>query len=112
MFLATSGDYRNWYEEGGRRFSHLIEPRSGRAVSHDLASVSVIHGGAACADALATALSVPGPSEGYALAESEGLAAYSLGMVLADAPILFPRLLRGFAGRTESLPGVSGGRRR
>jgi thiamine biosynthesis lipoprotein len=74
--LATSGDYRSYYEQGGRRFSHLIDPRSGRPVAHALASVSVVHEQAAHADALATGLAVLGPEAGYALAEKQGLAAY------------------------------------
>ena len=74
--LATSGDYRNYYERDGRRFSHLIDPRTAAPVTHDLASVSVIHESATWADALATALSVLGPEEGAALAEREGLAVH------------------------------------
>ncbi|MEE9608150.1 MAG: FAD:protein FMN transferase [Myxococcota bacterium] len=74
--LATSGDYRNYYEQDGVRLSHLIDPRSGRPVAHALASVSVVHADAVRADALATGLAVLGPDRGYALAEREGLAAY------------------------------------
>ena len=74
--LATSGDYRNYYEAGGRRISHTIDPRTGHPVEHALASVSVLHSDAVHADALATALNVLGPEAGHALAEREGLAAY------------------------------------
>lgn len=74
--LATSGDYRNFYELGGRRMSHTIDPRTGRPVEHRLASVSVLHRDAARADAWATALTVLGPEAGYARAESEGLGAF------------------------------------
>jgi thiamine biosynthesis lipoprotein len=74
--MATSGDYRNYYERDGRRFSHLIDPRTAAPVAHDLASVSVIHESATWADALATALSVLGPDEGGDLAEREGLAVH------------------------------------
>jgi len=74
--LATSGDYRNYYEAEGRRISHTIDPRTGRPVEHALASVSVLHSEAVRADALATALIVLGPEAGYGLAEREGLAAY------------------------------------
>jgi thiamine biosynthesis lipoprotein len=73
--LATSGDYRNFYESGGRRYSHTIDPRTARPIEHALASVSVLHRDAAVADALATALTVLGPEAGYSLAEREGLAA-------------------------------------
>jgi thiamine biosynthesis lipoprotein len=74
--LATSGDYRNYYEVDGRRISHTIDPRTARPIEHALASVSVLHRDAVHADALATALNVLGPDAGYALAEREGLAAY------------------------------------
>ncbi len=43
MSVATSGDYRNYFEVNGQRFSHTIDPRTGRPVTHQLASVSVFH---------------------------------------------------------------------
>lgn len=73
--MATSGDYRNFYEKDGRRLSHTIDPRTGRPVAHNLASVTVIHESCAAADAYATALMALGPEEGYRLAERLGLAA-------------------------------------
>jgi thiamine biosynthesis lipoprotein len=76
--MATSGDYRSYYERGGRRLSHIVDPRTGAPVQHDGASVSVVHGQAAVADAWATALSVLGPEQGLAAAEREGLAAFFL----------------------------------
>ncbi len=76
--LATSGDYRSFYEQDGRRLAHIIDPRSGRPVEHGLASVSVVHRRAVLADAWATALGVLGPEEGFALAQREGLAAHFL----------------------------------
>jgi len=74
--LAGSGDYRNFREVEGRRYSHEIDPRTGMPVSHRLAAVTVIDETAAAADAWATALMVLGPEEGRAIADSEGLAAY------------------------------------
>ncbi len=76
MAMATSGDYRNFYERDGQRYSHTIDPRVGAPVTHALASVTVLHAEAMWADAWATALSVLGPDEGYALASRLGLAAY------------------------------------
>jgi len=73
--MATSGDYRNYYERDGLFLSHLIDPRTGRPIAHDLASVTVIHDSCTDADAYATALIVLGPEEGYAVAERLGLAA-------------------------------------
>ena len=76
--MATSGDYRNYYERDGVRISHTIDPRTGRPVTHRLASVSVIHPSCMTADALATAISVLGPEEGRDVVESNGLAALFL----------------------------------
>jgi thiamine biosynthesis lipoprotein len=73
--LATSGDYRLWFERDGRQYSHIIDPRTGRPVVGDLASVSVIAGSAMSADALATAMMVLGPEAGWALAVQERIAA-------------------------------------
>ena len=73
--IATSGDYRDYYEEGGVRYAHIIDPRTGRPVVVRGASVSVVHPSAAMADAWATALAVLGPDEGYEVARREGLAA-------------------------------------
>ena len=73
--MATSGDYRVFYERDGRRFSHTVDPRTGRPIEHDLASVSVIHTQCAFADAYATALNVLGPEEGVRLAETLDLPA-------------------------------------
>ena len=79
--MATSGDYRSFRiesdeREGDERLSHVIDPRTGRPVSHQLASVSVVHPDAALADAWATALLVLGPEQGHALAEAESIGAY------------------------------------
>lgn len=76
--LATSGDYRNYYEVDGKRISHTIDPRSGRAISHRLASVSVSHSSAMMADGYATAISVLGPQKGYQFAVEKKLAAHLL----------------------------------
>jgi thiamine biosynthesis lipoprotein len=73
--LATSGDYRNFRVEDGRRISHIIDPRTGRPVAHSLASVSVIAPNCLLADAWATALSVLGPQDGLAKARELGLSA-------------------------------------
>jgi thiamine biosynthesis lipoprotein len=76
--LATSGEYRNYYERDGVRISHTIDPRTGRPITHTLASVTVIHPICMTADALATALNVLGPEAGPDLAAREGIAALFL----------------------------------
>lgn len=73
--LSTSGSYRNYFELGGRRYGHLIDPRTGRPAEHALAAVSVVHPSCAKSSAWATALFVLGPDEGFQRAVDLGLAA-------------------------------------
>ncbi|TWT67613.1 Thiamine biosynthesis lipoprotein ApbE precursor [Posidoniimonas polymericola] len=73
--IATSGDYRNFFEDHGERFSHTINPATGRPVTHRLATVSVQAPSCMRADALATALLVMGGDEGYNWASENGVAA-------------------------------------
>jgi thiamine biosynthesis lipoprotein len=74
LSMATSGDYRNYFEKDGVRYSHTIDPRTALPIRHTLASVTVFHRAAMSADALATALNVLGPDSGMALAEEHDLA--------------------------------------
>ena len=76
--MATSGDYRNYFEADGKIYSHTIDTRTGRPVTHTLASVTVVDELASRADALATALLVMGPEEGMAFADREDLAVLTL----------------------------------
>jgi thiamine biosynthesis lipoprotein len=76
LALAGSGDYRNYFEQDGVRYSHEIDPRSGESIRHNLAAVYVINRSTARADALATALLVMGLEAGMELARDSGLAAY------------------------------------
>lgn len=73
--MATSGDYRNYFIESGRRYSHEIDPASGAPIRHSLCSVTVVADDCMQADALATALIVLGAERGRALAEASGIAA-------------------------------------
>jgi len=73
--MATSGDYRNYFEKDGVRYCHIIDPRTGRPVAHRLASVSIIDPNCTRADAWATALFVLGEKEGFDLATRQGLTA-------------------------------------
>lgn len=72
--VATSGSYRNFFESGGRVFSHTIDPRTAEPVAHRLVSVTVVADDCLQADAVATALSVLGPEEGIVFARERGLA--------------------------------------
>ena len=76
--IATSGDYRNFFERDGKRYSHTIDPRLGTPVTHVLASVSVVHASAMWADGYATLIAVLGPEAGLEFAKSKDLAAYLL----------------------------------
>lgn len=71
--MATSGDYHNYFEKDGVRYSHTIDPGTGRPITHKLASVTVVHTSCMTADALATAIDVLGPGKGYELALKEDL---------------------------------------
>jgi thiamine biosynthesis lipoprotein len=69
--LATSGSYRKHYEKDGRRYAHVINPKTGFPVSHQLVSVTVSAPTAAEADALATALLAMGTQPAIAFAQAQ-----------------------------------------
>lgn len=73
--IATSGDYRKYFEYRGRRFSHAIDPHTGWPVDHGLAAVTVVAGDCMDAGSTATALSVLGPGRGYDHALRNAIAA-------------------------------------
>lgn len=72
--MATSGDYRNYFEEDGVRYSHIIDPVTGRPITHRTASVTVLADSAMTADGLATAMLALGSERAMPIAEAEGLA--------------------------------------
>lgn len=71
--MATSGDYRNYFEVDGKRYSHTIDPETGMPITHNLASVTVLDASTARADGLATAINVMGSERGLALANSHNI---------------------------------------
>ncbi|MGD8476904.1 MAG: FAD:protein FMN transferase [Burkholderiales bacterium] len=73
--IATSGTTIDFFEQGGRHYSHSIDPATGRPVEYPPMAVSVVADTAMEADAWATALLVLGPERGYSLAQTRGLAA-------------------------------------
>jgi thiamine biosynthesis lipoprotein len=97
--LATSGDYRNYFDWNGRRYSHEIDPRSGRPVDHTLASVSVITDSCMNADALATALIVLGPEQALQYAEQHDL---DVLLIVRDGDQFRERRTPGFAARIQA----------
>lgn len=99
--VATSGDYRNFYEVDGVRYAHLIDPRTGHPVTHAGTSVTVVDPRATVADAWATALSVLGPDEGFRVAEAENIAAL---FVWQDGETFQSRATPRMRARVESIP--------
>ncbi len=68
--MATSGDYRNYFESDGKRFSHILDPRTGYPVDNGVVSVSIVADSCMFADGLATAIMVMGLEKGMALIKS------------------------------------------
>jgi len=65
--MATSGDYRIFYEIDGQTYSHILDPRTGRPVRNGVVSATVVAANCTVADGLATALMVMGPQTGVDL---------------------------------------------
>lgn len=78
LALATSGDYRRYFEADGKHYSHTIDPRTAMPIAHALAAVTVLHPECMVADVWATALMVLGPQQGMHCAQERGLAALFL----------------------------------
>jgi thiamine biosynthesis lipoprotein len=72
--IATSGTTEDFFEQDGRHYSHIIDPKTARPVEHPAMAVSVVADTTMEADASATALVVLGPERGYSLAQARGLA--------------------------------------
>jgi thiamine biosynthesis lipoprotein len=94
--VATSGDYRNFWDADGSRYSHIIDPRTGRPLAYVGAAVTVLHERAVLADAWATAMTVLGPEAGTALADE------------LELGVIFVR--QGESGLTETRSRVLGER--
>lgn len=71
--IATSGSYRNYRIEEGKRLSHIIDGATGRPIDHQLVAVSVVHESTMLADAWATALLVVGVDRAQELMQQQGL---------------------------------------
>lgn len=76
MAVATSGDYRNYFEQDGVRYSHIIDPKTGRPINHHLVSVTVLDPSCMTADGLATGFMVLGPEKAMALANQADIPAF------------------------------------
>lgn len=74
--VSTSGDYRNYFELDGQRYSHTFDARTGRPVMHRLAAVTVLDDSAARADGLSTVLMIMGEKAGWDYAVSHQIPAF------------------------------------
>lgn len=89
LAVSTSGDYRHYFEDNGRRYSHTFDARLGRPVEHDLAAVTVLDASALQADGYSTLLLILGPDQGWDFAVAHGIAA-----------VLVTRIEGGFVSRS------------
>lgn len=80
--VATAGDYRQYFESGGRHYSHLIDPRSGMPIDHGTLSATALADDCLRADAWATLLTVVSPQQAMQIAEAHGIAAL---LIVRDA---------------------------
>lgn len=72
--FMTSGTYRNYFDSEGKRYSHILDARTGKPVEHDTVSVSILHQDPSLADAWSTALLCLGAKEGLPIANQHKLA--------------------------------------
>ncbi|MFK8333154.1 FAD:protein FMN transferase [Pseudomonas sp. BJa5] len=87
--VSTSGDYRHYFEENGRRYSHAFDARLGAPVRHDLAAVTVFDRSTLMADGYSTVLLILGPQAGWEFALKHGIAA-----------VFVTRVAEGFVARS------------
>tara|TARA_Y100001960_G_C14695353_1_gene838719 strand:- start:334 stop:1338 length:1005 start_codon:yes stop_codon:yes gene_type:complete len=78
MAIATSGDYRNYFERDGVRYSHIINPETGKPISHKVVSVTVLDKSSMTADGLATGLMVLGEQQGMKVAEENNIPVFMI----------------------------------
>ncbi|MEG9622112.1 FAD:protein FMN transferase [Pseudomonas guariconensis] len=99
LAVSTSGDYRHYFKDNGRRYSHTFDARLGRPVEHDLAAVTVLDASALQADGYSTLLLILGPEQGWDFAVAHGIAAVLVtraeGGFVSRATPAFERALKG-----------------
>lgn len=78
LAIATSGDYRNYFEQDGIRYSHIINPETGKPINHKVVSVTVLDASSMTADGLATGLMVLGEEKGMEVAEQQQIPVFMI----------------------------------
>jgi thiamine biosynthesis lipoprotein len=116
LALSTAGDYRNYRAADGRRFTHIIDPRSGEALPYRGAAVTVIASTCTSADALDTPLLIMGPEDGYEWCVKYDIAALFQvrnddGDIVERATPRFDQLTPGIIEATGSAGGRSADQR-
>ncbi|MCV6592775.1 MAG: FAD:protein FMN transferase [Silicimonas sp.] len=102
MGLASSGDYRNYFERDGQRYSHVIDPATGHPITHRTASATVLAENAMLADAWATAMLILGQERGMEIAEAQNLAVLFVERDAEASELRFKsRASRAFAAKTS-----------
>ena len=102
LAVATSGDYRHYFEINGVRYSHTINPRTGKPIDHKLASVTVLASECMRADALATALMVLGAEAGMQLAEQQQIPALFIVKTESDFAAKMSSKFNAYIGKANS----------
>ena len=99
--IMTAGTYRHFFEEGGRVYSHILDPRTGRPVTHNLLSVTVLHDDPTMAELWDTALLCVGEIEARRIAEAEGLRAL---LIYKEEQALHEYMTKAFEETQDLLP--------
>ncbi len=93
--VASSGDYRNYFEVDGQRFSHVLDPVTGRPITHRTASATVLAENAMLADAWATAMLTLGRARGLEVAQQHDIAVMFIDRVAGTSDLQFETVTSG-----------------
>lgn len=100
--VATSGGYRNFYEVDGQEYSHTLNPLTGKPITHQLKSVTILHPSNAIADAWATALMASDPDTAFQLAETNKIKALFITQEEANFKTFLSSSMRSYLGSQAS----------
>lgn len=100
--MATSGDYRNYFEANGQRFSHEIDPATGMPIQHNLASITVLAPSSMTADGLSTGLFVLGKEKALQVAEEQQIPVYLISKVGNEFEVNMSSAFKKFLSAKDS----------